>query len=250
MIHAFLMIGQSNMAGRGLPQEVDPICDPRIKVLRNGRWWPMYTPVNCDRVTAGISLAESFAAAYAADHNVDVGLIPCADGGTCLDQWQEGGLLFDHALYQCTLASRTATIAGVLWHQGEADCQEDRWPMYEHKCTAILRAFREKLKLGDVPFLVGGLGDYLAEYTNAAIAKNYRHINTALQAMADKDPMMAYVGARGLTSNPDHLHFSAAGLREFGLRYYDAFCLLERKDKVFLEKPAADLAIRSSMEFL
>lgn len=62
--------------------------------------------------------------------------------------------------------------------------------------------------------------------------------------------MMAYVSAQGLTSNSDHLHFSTAGLREFGLRYYDTFCLLERKDKVFSEKPAADLAIRSSMEFL
>lgn len=90
MIHAFLMVGQSNMAGRGIASEVEPIQNRHIKVLRNGRWLPMYVPVNNDRSFSGISLAESFADAYAKEKQVDVGLIPCADGGTCLEDWQIG----------------------------------------------------------------------------------------------------------------------------------------------------------------
>lgn len=35
MIHAFLMVGQSNMAGRGIASEVEPIQNRHIKVLRN-----------------------------------------------------------------------------------------------------------------------------------------------------------------------------------------------------------------------
>ena len=42
MIHSFLMIGQSNMAGRGFASEVEPIQNEHIKVLRNGRWQGMY----------------------------------------------------------------------------------------------------------------------------------------------------------------------------------------------------------------
>ena len=57
MIHAFLLVGQSNMAGRGFPHEVEPIENKDIRILRNGRWWPMYVPVNPDRVTSGINLA-------------------------------------------------------------------------------------------------------------------------------------------------------------------------------------------------
>ena len=68
--------------------------------------------------------------------------------------------------------------------------------------------------------------------------------------MAMSDPMMAYVFAEGLSSNPDMLHFSAVAQREFGLRYYEAFRVLERPDKCFQEKPDADFAIRSQIEYL
>lgn len=38
---SFLMIGQSNMAGRGFVHEVVPIYNERIQMLRNGRWQMM-----------------------------------------------------------------------------------------------------------------------------------------------------------------------------------------------------------------
>ena len=251
MIHSFLMIGQSNMAGRGFKEEVEKIRNPHIKVLRNGRWQNMYVPVNPDRPFSGISLAESFADAYAKEHNVDVGLIPCADGGTSLDQWQVGGVLFSNALYQAELASRTSTIAGILWHQGESDCHDHLYGQYEEKCTVILEAFRQKLGLMDVPVLMGGLGDYLADRTeDPYLGRNYRSVNNALKEMADKHKMYGFVSAQGLTSNPDNLHFNARSLREFGLRYYVEFKKLEDPNKVFSEKPEADAAIKNAMELL
>lgn len=122
MIHAFLIIGQSNMAGCGFLADAEPLDTNggRLKVLRNGRWQTMFRPVNPDRPFSGTCLAESFAKAYSDEHpDVDVGIIPCADGGTTLDQWQEGGLLFDNAVNCARLAMRTAHLAGILWHQGE-----------------------------------------------------------------------------------------------------------------------------------
>lgn len=250
MIHSILIIGQSNMAGRGRAEEIEPIVNENVYVLRNGRWWPKYVPVNPDRVTAGVNLAESFADLYAKDHGVDVGIIPCADGGTCLDQWCVGGLLFDHACYMAELAVRTSTIAGVLWHQGESDCTPERYPHYEEKLTAIFDALRKKLDLYDVPFLVGGLGDFLKDREVSPYLKNYPHINAALQAMAQKDNKIGFVSAEGLTDNGDHLHFNAKSLYEFGERYYAEFLKLEDKNKAFEEKPCADAAIRTEFEHL
>ena len=42
MIHSFLMIGQSNMAGRGISSEVPPIENGCCYVLRNGIFRPMH----------------------------------------------------------------------------------------------------------------------------------------------------------------------------------------------------------------
>ena len=60
--------------------------------------------------------------------------------------------------------------------------------------------------------------------------------------------MTGFVSAEGLAPNPDKLHFSAAALREFGLRYYERFLELEDKNKVFEEKSTPDAAIRNIFE--
>lgn len=247
---SILIIGQSNMAGRGFPGEVTPIKNKSLFVLRNGRWWPMYVPVNPDRVTAGINLVESFADKYATDHGTEVGIIPCADGGTSLDQWEEGSVLFDHACYMTELAMRTSSVKAILWHQGESDCYPDKYPLYEEKFTKIVRAFREKTGLYDVPFLVGGLGDYLVDYhPEYGIFQNYLHVNKALQNVAKNEPSMGFVSAEGLKPNPDNLHFCAKALREFGLRYYDAFLALE-KDTSVSGKSTDGAMAQSEMEAL
>ena len=248
MMHSFLIIGQSNMAGRGFLNEAPELDNPRLKVLRNGRWQPMYRPVNGDRPFSGSNLVESFADKYAKEFQVDTGVIPCADGGTSLNQWGVGGLLFDHACYMAELASRTSTIAGVLWHQGESDCSDELYPLYEEKFQIIMDAFRKRLGLYDVPFLLGGLGDFLVDFN--PVYKNAVYVNNAFKSLAEKNPMTGYVPATGLGCNPDNLHFNAMALHEFGLRYYDEFMKLRNPDKVFVEKPHPDDAFRTEIDSL
>lgn len=222
-IDSFLLIGQSNMAGRGLADQVEPINNWYIKLMKNGIWRTAFVPYHWDDSTAGICLAESFADRYQKDHpDVQVGLIPCAEGGTCLDQWMPGQPLFESALLQGKLALQSSRLKGILWHQGEADCKNHRYPYYEEKCTRILTAFREELGK-DLPVMVGGLGEYLGQCPLDEELKNYTHVNEALQAMVQKNPGFAFVSAQGLEPNEDILHINAQSLRTFGLRYYDAY---------------------------
>ena len=243
MIHSFLMIGQSNMAGRGFPSEVEPLPkNDNIYVMRNGRWWPKYVPVNPDRVTAGVSLIETFAEEYSRDHkDVQIGIIPCADGGTAIEAWEEGGVLFDNAVNMCRLALRTSTIAGILWHQGESNV--NRREGYREKFLKMKKALTDKLDLHDVPFIAGGLGDFLVNYKEGAFVDYYR-INDIYKELSRTEPMLGFASAEGLTANPDNLHFNAASLREFGVRYYEVFKTLERKDKVFVEKGSTADALK------
>ena len=115
----------------------------------------MFRPINPDRSSSGVSLAESFAEAYSKKHDVDVGLICCADGGTKLAQWMPGELLFDHAVFQAKLAQRTSEIVGVLWHQGEGDCTEELCSTYQQRLEVMIRALRKELNLQKVPVILG-----------------------------------------------------------------------------------------------
>ena len=223
MIHSFLLVGQSNMAGRGIISEVEPISQRRIRLLRNGLWRPAFVPYHWDTDTAGIGLAESFLDAYRNDHPEDtLGVIAAADGGTCLDQWMPGQPLYESAVFQAKHAMRESEIKAILWHQGEADCKDDRYPKYEEKCTYILTSLMKDIGI-NVPVIVGGLGEFLPKCPDDPQLANYTHVNAALQAMAQKNKGFAYVSSEGLTPNEDNLHFNAASLREFGLRYYEAY---------------------------
>lgn len=236
------------MAGRGFLEEAPEINTEKLYTLRNGRWHPLFRPVHSDRKTAGFNLAESFAESYVKKFKKDTGLICCADGGTCLDQWDKGGLLFDNAVNNAKLAMRTSTIVGVLWHQGESDCSPEKYPLYKEHFEAIMNDFRSELDLFDVPFVLGGLGDYLANHENP-VFKNYVHINKALEKIANNSTYTAFASAKGLGGNPDNMHFSSAGLYEFGHRYFDAFLKVRNETKGFSEEVASDTK-RTEIEML
>jgi len=219
--HSFLLIGQSNMAGRGKLAEAVPIDESRIFILRNGRFQKMFRPINPDRRDSGVNLAESFAEAYAGCYDTDVGLICCADGNSSLTMWQPGGVLFENAVFQAKQAMRASELKGILWHQGEADCAPERAAVYDQLFEPILLALREEF--GELPLLVGGLGDFLKDCPLDARLKNYPLVNEGLRRIVDTHPMTGFVSAEGLRANPDSLHFNAASLHAFGLRYFEAY---------------------------
>ena len=223
MIHSFLLIGQSNMAGRGIIADAEQFDTARVKILRNGRWVGMFRPINPDRAFSGVSLGESFAHMYASEFDVDVGLICCADGGTSLDQWKKGSILYDNAVYQAKIAQRTSSIAGILWHQGEADCPPELNATYEERFMRFVSDIRADLGLEDVPFIAGGLGDFLeiCEHDENLIYR--KKINQALVNASAKGHLMGFAPADGLTSNADMLHFDSKSLYEFGIRYFEEY---------------------------
>ncbi len=245
-MHSFLLIGQSNMAGRGYLSEAREIDTSRIYTLRNGRWHKMFRPINPDRSFSGTNLAESFAESYVKKYNVDVGLICCADGGTKLDQWMPGELLFDNAVNNAKLAARTSEIVGVLWHQGESDCSAELYSTYKTRFETMMQALRNELKINDVPFILGGLGDYLEFYP----LENYVYINQALQNIAACNENVGFASAVGLTSNPDNLHFNAQSLYDFGIRYFDAFEKLNKRTSSVENNNKKEDILRSEMEML
>ena len=235
-IRSFLLIGQSNMAGRGDFGEVDPIDNRSCFMLRMGRWQPMSEPINPDRSVldgkfhSGICLGASFADEAARAWKTKIGLIPCADGGTRIDQWQKGEVLFDHAVMMARLAMRTSKLSGILWHQGEGDSRTDNLvAAYKPKLIAMMTLLRRELGAEELPLILGELSDQTgAEW---GIAPRVPKINAIIHEVASELPMCAVVSSKGLTLKADGLHFDSKSLRIFGKRYFEACeeLLLNRK---------------------
>jgi hypothetical protein len=223
-------MGQSNMAGRGDFGEVPVIDDARILMLRNGHWIRMSEPINPDRSVfgefhSGIGLAASFAEEFIRFYNGTIGLIPCADGGACLDDWMPGGALYDHAVFQTRMAMRSSTVSGILFHQGEADARAATVSSYEEKFEKINIALRRDTGLEQVPMILGELGYFIAASTRwgKELPVYFREINLALHRITAKHDRFAIASAKGLTAKPDEIHFNSASCREFGRRYFQKY---------------------------
>lgn len=224
MIKSFLMIGQSNMAGRGFLHEVTPIYNERIQMLRNGRWQMMAEPINFDRPVSGISLAASFADAWSLQNQEDIiGLIPCAEGGSTLNEWGVDEALFKHAIAEAKFAMQNSELTGILWHQGESDSLGGNYKVYYEKLLVIVNAIRKELNAPDIPLIIGGLGDFLGKVGFGKGCTEYNLINEELKKFAFEQDNCYFVTASGLTSNPDGIHIDAVSQRKFGLRYFEAF---------------------------
>ena len=235
-IRSFLLIGQSNMAGRGAFGEVPKIENSACYMLRMGRWQPMREPINPDRAifegkySSGVGLGASFADAVAKQTGDRVGLIPCADGGTRIDQWMPGEILFDHAVMMTRLAMRTSTLSGILWHQGESDCKSDDMVLaHKEKFITMISALREELGAQELPLLIGELAYGLTARED--MDERPLHMNEQYAAVAEQLPTCALVSAKDLTLKDDMLHFNSASLREFGRRYASAYLALTAEEQ-------------------
>ena len=226
-IMSFLMIGQSNMAGRGDFGEVEDIDNSDCLMLRMGRWQKMSEPINPDRAVygiefhSGIGLGASFADRCAKHFDHSVGLIPCADGGTSISQWQPGEILFDHAVMMTKLAMRSSDLVGIIWHQGESDCNDIKFPYYKESMIRMITEIRKALDAEDIPFVFGELSEHISPRYHM---EDYpRKMNLLFKEIEKEVPNCRLVSSGGLNLKADGLHFDSLSLREFGNRYFDAY---------------------------
>ncbi|UCH35549.1 MAG: sialate O-acetylesterase [Armatimonadota bacterium] len=96
---------------------------------------------------------------------VPVGLIPCARGGTSLEQWSpamkdEGGKSLYGAMLR-RVAAAGGRVRGVVWYQGESDANPDAAGTYEQRFVDFVSATRADLAHPDLPFLYVQIGRFI-----------------------------------------------------------------------------------------
>lgn len=231
---SFLMIGQSNMAGRGDFGEVPPIKNDMCFMLRMGRWQPMSEPINPDRdilnirFHSGVGLAASFADETSKYFGVEVGLIPCADGGTRISQWQPGEILYDHAVEMTKLAMRSSKFGGIIWHQGESDCHNFNSNEYKQMFLNLMTNLRKEIKAENVPLIIGEISEKITDDWN--LGDGVKKMNLLFHELKKEIPLCDIVSVEGLLLKEDGIHFNSASYRELGKRYFEKYRYVKEKN--------------------
>lgn len=224
-LHLYLLIGRSNMAGRGTVEEQDKTPHPRVLMLTKDKTWAAaLDPIHFDKPIAGVGLGTTFGRTMAeADPEATIGLVPCAVGGTPMARWQKGGDLYLQAIERIKAAMQQGTLKGILWHQGESDSgRETTAASYGERLAGMVKDLRAELGAGDVPFVAGELGRYLARADKDGKPSFWPLVNEQIVALPKTVPNSAIASSEGLKAKSDNVHFDSASLREFGRRYAKA----------------------------
>lgn len=155
----YVLAGQSNMSGRDptIPTDLPKNKGHLWNYTNAGAWQAAQEPVDdaTDQVyavsidkTAGVGPGLSFADnLYSAYPHRDIGLVPCAKGGSTIEEWQRNlatDSLYGSCLARIREAQKHGAIEGVLFYQGESDTYSfgdaDKWPNQFRQMVDSLRA--------------------------------------------------------------------------------------------------------------
>ena len=230
----YLLVGQSNMAGRGTVTTEDQKPHPRIWMLnKDEAWVPAVDPMHFDKPkVVGVGLGRSFALALAEkDADAQIGLIPCAHGGSPIDVWVPGafykptdGHPWDDAIRRAKVAMKSGTLKGILWHQGESDSKPELAASYEAKLHDLIARLRAELDAPQVPFIAGQMG----QFQERPWSDDKNTVDQAHRTLPDKVPHTGFANSDGLKHRGDEVHFDSASYRELGRRYAEAFLKVTR----------------------
>jgi Carbohydrate esterase, sialic acid-specific acetylesterase len=232
----FLLMGQSNMSGRGRLADVPANAFPRqaaVSVYGNdGRMRAAREPVDdpmgqIDAVSvdtaAGVGPGLAFADELVRLHpGLRVVLVPCAMGGSTIRQWQRSAsrtTLYGSCLARAAIARRTGKLAGILWYQGESDAtRRDTALIWRSRFRAMVRDLRADLAAPGLPVVLVKLGAHppipVEQSTYPMwMLRSWRWVRGRPLGEIDKFPHWELVqAAQSSASAPGSAVVSAAGL--------------------------------------
>ena len=227
-LYVYLLIGQSNMAGRASVEEehADPI-EGCYLFNAEGKWEPAANPLNrhstirkrldMQRLSPGYGFAQAM---RERDDTVSIGLVVNAKGGTKIEEWERGTQFYTEALKRVHDARESGTLKGILWHQGEGNSREP--DVYLAKLQSLIADLRRDLEAQDLPFVAGQV------FYHPETKPHTQAINEEIARLPYVVPYTGYVSSEGLTTF-DNTHFDVGSTLILGQRYAEEMIKLQDK---------------------
>ena len=168
----------------------------------------------------GAGLGLPFAKQILLRTGIPIGLLPCAHGGTSMDQWspdlkdKQGDSLYGATLRRVIAAG--GRVKGMLWYQGESDASPKAAPEYSAKMEKLIAAFRQDFAQPDLPFYYVQIGRHV-NYTNA---DEWNLVQESERKLESRIPRVGMAPAADLTLD-DGIHVSTPDLKRLGRRLAD-----------------------------
>jgi len=218
--HIYLLIGQSNMAGRAKYSDKEKEVIPNAFLLNDkNEWTGANNPLNrfstirkdikMQKMNPGYYFAKTM---LSKQKDISIGLVVNAKGGSRISQWKKGSQFFKGAVSRTKAAMKTGTLKGILWHQGESDHTNDK---YLQSLETFVKDLREALGQGDVPFVAG------------EIKQEVKLINDQLNKLPSVLKNTDVVSSKGLKTY-DKWHFDSTSVKTFGQRYAETMLKLQK----------------------
>ncbi|RDX82574.1 putative carbohydrate esterase, partial [Mucuna pruriens] len=231
----FILSGQSNMAGRGgivkdtnrTPNKywdgvVPPECRPDPSILRFSaalQWEPAREPLHADidsGKVCGVGPGMVFANAVRRRVVGELGLVPCAVGGTAIKEWARGEELYEKMVKRAKESVKVqdkGEIKALLWFQGESDAiNEVDAAAYKVNMETLIHNVRQDLNLPVLPII------------QVALASGSDYIEKVREAQKAIDlPNVICVDAKGLQLKEDNLHLTTESQVQLGHMLAEAY---------------------------
>lgn len=226
----YLLIGQSNMAGRGKLEAKDTLSYIEGVWLLDSLGVPVKASAPLNRYSSirkeiglqGYNLGYSFAQQIRRRTGRDILLVVNARGGSSVVEWQPGDehRYYEEAVRRTKQALKHGTLRGILWHQGETDVAQQT-PDYIGLFTHLITSLRKDLQAEQVPVVVGQLGQWRWNKPDRIRCFN----DSIIPQLCRSVSQCRYVKSHGLErlyiNNERDPHFSRKAQKELGRRYAD-----------------------------
>ena len=244
----YLLIGQSNAAGRGIMEPGDEKPIEGVKMIWSIPYGPcviqdacqplnLYSTVRKGKAMQKFNFAGPFAAKLHKETGRPILLIVNARGETSLGNWLPTAGQLSYAQSTGDDESKWGSpipqlygeavritkqvleqedikgeLKGVLWHQGCGNSNATESPLYCGRVKAVVDGLRKEFNNPDLPFVAGQL---CPEFKNAP------YFNPEIMKIGDVIDNAYCASSEGLSSVGDGTHFNRASLITFGERYAD-----------------------------
>ena len=222
----YLVIGQSNTAGRGLIEAQDNIALSGVDLLNASGAWEAarggmnrYSTIKKATAYQGVNYSYTFGKVMNQITGKQIGIVCNAQGGTNISQWAVGGTFYNEAVARTRQALNAGgELKGILWHQGEAN--RNSTSTYLNSLNTIVTALRNEF--GNVPLIAGQLSQDRDD------DNDNDNFNNMMEGISSVISSSDYAESVGLTTNADGLesgseidetHFDNYSQRILGRRY-------------------------------